>query len=498
MNDFFYNISFFKEDDLLQLNIDLTYDDYLVPVFNRAFYNNKREIKQIHDQIFEYFNHTNLKMTKNDVDLFYNAFKDFDIKLPNPFAITILDIDFHSTSGLSPKEMLFLMYIDHKGIDAKKAKYWVNEYHLDINYTIDKLIQLDYITTDDYLFNLSKATKKELCAPLDQNNISYGGNKPDILKIVKNSFTKAELKNYFTGLYYKQTIKGEEISISNQYLNDFHKSYYRYANQLKIEEFYILNKRFKDLDAKDVCKMMVEKKKDKTPTDFDWDKFFEDEVKNEDEIKDFAEVVKKYTINKKDESQEVTEKDFFDVVFKGKSEEDNVIKQEEKNADVVQMIKKDLSEAEEEFFKVVYKERKVLPKTDKIEQKINSDEEAFLNVVNKERKVLPKKDKIEQKINSDEVDDAFFKVINKNRKEKSKKEKHKVESHSNLSEAFFRVQNQDNNSEEKGKIVEQEKHKYGKKNNLNTVKSSLFMRLFVYSSVISLVIIYTLYQFVFK
>ncbi|QVK17177.1 hypothetical protein KHQ81_09780 [Mycoplasmatota bacterium] len=458
MNEFFYNISFLKKYDLFKININLTYENYLVPVFNRTFNNNKVALKNIYDQIIEYFNHTNIKMTKNDLKLFYNAFKDFNIKLPNPNKINLLDIDFHPSNGLSPKEILFLMYINHKGIHSKKAKYWENEYHLDIDNTIESLIQLGYITTSDYLFNLSKATKKELCAPLDQKNISYSGNKPDILKKVKNSFTETEIKKFFTGLYYKQTIKGEEISNSNQYLTDFHKSYYRYANQLKIEEFYILNKRFKDLDAKDVCKMMVEKKNDEIISDFDWDKFLKEEVKNDNKINNFTEVINKYTINTKAKSQEISEKDFFDVIFKGNNKDMNIIKQaEEKKTYVKQYVKKDLDEAEEAFFKIV----------------------------NKERNETPKKETKEYKIDSESIEDEFFKVINKNSKKVPK-----VETNSNPDEAFFKVLNRVK--------VNEEKNKYDKQNDFYTVKNSLFLRLFLYSSVVSLIIIYYLYQFVFK
>jgi len=449
MGVFFYTITFLKKEKNYHLNINLAYENYLVPVFNRTFFDNKKEIKKLYDQIIEYFNHTNIKMTKNDLVLFYNTFKAYDLFLPKPYEVRELDLDMNLNSGLTPKEMLFLMYIDHKGIHARKAKYWVAEYHLDIDYTIQHLIELDYLKTDDYLFNLSKATKNELCEVLDKNNISYSGNKPDILKVVKRSFNDETLKSYFTDLYYKLTIKGEEIATINQSLNDFHKSYYRYANQLKIEEFYLIKKRFKDLDAKDVCKMMVDKKNDESLSDFDWDKFFEEEVKSKKEIKDFDDVIQKYTTINKVETKSVSDEEFLNVVYKGNTDKLNKIE----------------TLIEPKVNKFIYEE-------EKIETPIEPAVIVLVDTI--ETLIEPKiaviqENKIDEIVNEEShslEDNTYF--VKKGIKEESKEIELEIE------------------------LIEETKvYK-------NKSIGKIFFRCFMYASIICLIIIYSLYRFVFN
>jgi len=99
-------------------------------------------------------------MTKNDFDLFYNTLIELDISLPNIESISIID-ERVNLYNLSPKEIFYAMYIDGKALNGKIAKYWDHDYHLDTNYTISKLIEDKYITTQDYQYNIQKSTKND-------------------------------------------------------------------------------------------------------------------------------------------------------------------------------------------------------------------------------------------------------------------------------------------------------------------------------------------------
>ncbi len=425
MEEFNYFLSFTRIDNKCHLMINLKYDKDVIPVFNRIFDDNM-EINKIYDQIFEYLNHTIINATKNELVLFYNAFRNTQFNF-NPAKVNLINTMVNAPLELTPKEMLFLMYIHSKGRDSKKAKYWVLEYHLDIDEAIDTLINLNYLTTHDYYFNMKKSTKKELIQILDDHHISYSGNKPEILDIVKNSFNEEELDSLFKGMYFKQTIKGDQIAKNYQDLNDFHKSYYRYANQLKIEEYFLLKKHNKDLEAKDVCKIMVDKKNEEITSDFDWNKFFEEEVKTNKEIIDFAEVIKKYTTHEtRVETKDVSNEDFLNVVFNQKIEKKEVLK----TVDVV--------DNDEEFFKIL---------------KIGNSK---------------KMDFKEEKISNED----FFNVINSNKKPELIKEEH----------THIKFLDPPKIEEVDAKTISH---------------GNMFFKYFIYSSVLSPLIVYILYKYIF-
>ncbi len=416
MMEFYYKISFKKFEDMFIININLEYENYTVPIFYRTFSANKEDIIHIYDQINEYFELTNIKMTKNDIKLFYNTFRHSDLTLPIPHKVIILDEDYHLSVGLTPKEMFFLMYINNKSTSAKKAKYWVEEYHLDVEYTINNLIRSGYLTCDDYLFNLNKATKKDLCDFLEAHKLTCSGNKPEIISYIKESVSEQELRKVFSGLYYKQTVKGAQIALSSENLNDFHKSYYRYAKKLKIEEFYILSKRYKDIEAKDVCKMLVDNKTDVITTDFDWEKFI-NEISGKNDNKAFVDIIKKY-----------------DTVTSSKQEAINVIEEKE----------------------------------------VIKEEDQFINIINKYS--------AEEKLEKEVVSEAdFYKVVFKNRLEKEEEKREKA---LEITE-HLDITTDDNLDEEEPVIIK------GKNPAL------VFIQCFIGSSILSIAILYIIYQYIF-
>lgn len=322
MSGFYYIVKFEKRDEYYHLNINLEYQNYLIPIFYRSFKNDKNEKSKIFKQIFNYFNQTHIKMTKNESQLLYNVFKHNDFILPNPQNFTELSSTFRMAKGLTPKEILFLIYINNKSVKSKIARYWETEYDLDVEYTIKHLIYLNYLTTENYRYNLERATKRELNVILEEYNLPITGKKSELVQLIKKHVPIDKQKEYFSGLYYTQTIKGEQIVLNHNCLNEFHKSYYRYAHQLKIEEFYLLSKRYKDLDAKDVCKMMVDSKSDETKTNFSWE-VFEDAVKKP-EVKEFEEIINKSN-NKDLESEQKTISDdlFFSIINKTEKKIEN-------------------------------------------------------------------------------------------------------------------------------------------------------------------------------
>ncbi len=440
MTEFYYLISFYIEDEHLRLNIELEAENMLIPVFmqsyNQHIIDNKEIINGIFMQISDYFSNTSIKMTKSDFILFYNTFKTHELTLPNVASINIIKSRTFSTSMLTPKEILFLLYIDGKSVDAKKARYWLEEYNLDIDYTISYLMELNYITTNDYLFNVSKATKKELAIVLDRHQINYSGNKKDVYKKVMESFSNEELELCFSGLYYRLTNKGNEITKNHLCLNEFHKSYYRYANGLRIEEFFILNRKFINLDAKDVCKMMVDSKNNEPINDFDWDKFYNSENKVE---VDFVDIISKYPNNTVVQANEVTDEEFLHVVNKTE-------KEEKINQHVF----------DEEFLNIINRTEK------RAKEKQHAIDEEFLNIVFKTK----------NKVKNDKIDDKQVVEIDCNEKTND-----------------LQVLEYGKNLINVRPLV--------KRKNTNNVLMVIFKR-FIYSSALVSIIIYSLYNFVLK
>lgn len=331
MKNFYYLIRFNKRNENnYQININLEYHNYLIPVFNRTFTDDKKA--SIFKQIYNYFHQTHIKMTKNEAELLYNLFKHDGLILPNPYELSELEPGFRLTRGLTPKEILFLIYINDKPVKRKIAKYWEDEYHLDTEHTIKHLLFLGYLTKDDFRYNLEKATKREICTLLEKYQLPTTGNKKELINLVKTHIPIEVQKEHFSGLYYHQTIKGEQIVLLHQCLNDFHKSYYRYAHNLRIEEFYLLSKRYKDLDAKDVCKMLIDSKSEEVKEGFTWE-FAEDEEK---EIQDdFVEIINRNYNDDHESKIEVSDALFLNIINKEDKEKEDIKEVEDKENDAV-------------------------------------------------------------------------------------------------------------------------------------------------------------------
>jgi len=376
MKKFLYIIRFYKRNDKYHININLDYRNYLIPVFYRSFICDKKENSKIFNQIYNYFNQTHIKMTKTESHLLYNVFKHDDLILPNPSSYAELNANFRMTKGLTTKEILFLIYINKKSVSGKIAKYWQEQYNLDAEYTIKHLIYLNYLTTDDFRANLERATKKELSEILKEYNISTNGKKSELVKLVKENVPIDKQKEYFSGLYYIQTIKGEQIALNYQCLNDFHKSYYRYAHQLKIEEFYLLSKLYKDLEAKDVCKMMIDSKNSETNTNFDWGKTTNNVGNEKEEVKEFEEIVNKNVKSVSSVKSDISDDLFFSIINKKEKKEPN-----ESNDLFYQIINKNFNKTTKEVINEKFQKETIEVDIPTPENKCNHDHKLLFTFI---------------------------------------------------------------------------------------------------------------------
>lgn len=133
--------------------------------------------------------------------------------------------------GLSPKEILFLDYIN--GVSTSNlgiAGYWTHEYNLNYQKTLEKLFKCGYLTFSDYKFNMTQCKVDELKNVLKSHGLKVSGKKADLINRLIENLPEDELKELFSESCFMITDAGATIIEKNSHIMYFH----RHINQFGI------------------------------------------------------------------------------------------------------------------------------------------------------------------------------------------------------------------------------------------------------------------------
>lgn len=288
MFDFTYHMKFKVLDNKLNISLFLSLEDYFTPVYSRAVdkdvFNDKIKFQKIYREIQEYLENSNLIINTEELKLLYQTLTDFNIPLPALLTVTLDQYDSFLDDYeylLTPKEIVFLIFANELAINDKRFANWEKENHLDVEYHLDLLIKKGYLTTDDYLKNIRKANRDQLLYAVNKYNLDVRGDNNDLIREIIKQLTDEQLSECFKGSHFALTEKGAKIVRKSTKIDDFHKSYYRYASNLKIEEFHLIAIRKSEYDFIGVCKLIMVNTNKNTPEKtkyFDWNSIFEKKV----------------------------------------------------------------------------------------------------------------------------------------------------------------------------------------------------------------------------
>lgn len=259
-----YVINLSEFDNQKFINVYLETEHVNIPVIMYEYQNDK----SLFDFCGKFFTNRVLKMTKTDYNTFYNIHTTTGYTF-NPQEILIDNFDFVFPDGLTAREMLLLQYIHGKRIKGKIAQYFWDDYLLDCDYTLKMLVKEGFLTTKDYLFNLEFATKPELQKAV-KNDLPKKAQKNIYVDYIKQKLSEEELKTYFSGICYKLTPLGEETLKKCPDIHEFHNSYYRYAFDLSIDEYYYLRLINPNKHSSDLIHLLINDAKNGQPSIFTW------------------------------------------------------------------------------------------------------------------------------------------------------------------------------------------------------------------------------------
>jgi hypothetical protein len=542
MFEFLYHIRFYTHHDLFNVRIYASLDDHITPVYissyDQAVLTNKDEFSFVYHEIRDYFEQKHVKINKDDLRLFYYTLSQFNMSLPVIQSILVEEVDNHLSqlTSLTPKEMLFLMYIDGKSVEGKKAHYWFEEYQVDVEFMTQILEGRGYLTTQDYLYNLEHATRIELEDILKLNKCPTTGSRQEIINRLKNELSENALKKFFSGLYISLTPNGRKVIQNLTILSEFHKSHYRLTNKLSINEFYLLHLMKPHYNTTDICKMLIVNQNADQLGSFEWQDLFNEPKQKayspfviEDDFEniltkyhdDFDEVVEveEDLIDDFNESTDVVETNNQIDKLKQKHQKASFIEAHmlENQANIERLEIKQDPQNTELLLKDILKDSELIEplennQTNK-QETIGLDE--FYKIISKFSQ--PKEDPEESELSNLNTrmklnNDDFFEIINKETNEAANLRL--VKNEAVLAEAIEEVTSYSRHKLEQNKneatdhlqadILEDQDLLDDQELDIlieNTKKYRIFKRLFsiefMLSSVISMLILYCLYYFVF-
>jgi hypothetical protein len=527
MFEFIYHIRFYIHLNLFNIRIYASLEDYVTPVFissyDDAVLTNKEEFIFVYHEIKNYFEQKYIQISKEDLRLFYYTLSQFNMPLPTMQKILVKDIDSQliQLKTLTPKEFLFLMYIDGKSVNGKKAQYWFDEYQVDVEFLTQTLESRGYLTTQDYLYNLEHSTRIEIEDVLIQNKCPVTGSRIELINRLKDELTDATLEQAFNGLYIALTPKGIQEVQNLAILSEFHKSHYRLSKHLSIDEFYLLHKLKPHYITEDLCKILIVNQNADQLKFFEWqDVFHEPKQKAYSPFvieDDFESILSKYEEEPLGEDEvETLEIKLVEGVnqinkLKQKYQKTNFIEahmiENQANLERIELEQENLTEI---LLTDILKDSELIIASEENIDTIDQALDDFYKIITKFSQ--PKEDiddreltnlNARMKLNTDD----FFGIINK---ESTPVNQRLIKNEAALAEAIEEVTAHPKHSTEKSRSEErenigahilEEEHKLDILIDEPIIKRSLFKRLFTLefglSSLLSILILYLLYYFVF-
>ncbi len=312
MYDFTYHMKFKILGNKLNISLFLSIEDYFTPVYSRVIdkeiLSNKNMFRKIYREIEEYLENSNLIINTDELKLLHNTLTDFHISLPQLLNVTLDQYDSFLDDYehlLTPKQIIFLIFADELAVNDKRFANWEKENHLDVEYHLDMLVRRGYLTTDNYLKNIRKSNRDQLLNVVNKHRLDARGDNNDLIREISKQLTDEQLCESFKGTHYTLTEKGKKIVKKSTKIDDFHRSYYKYASNLKIEEFHLITIKKSEYDFLGVCKLIMVNSNNSVVKEmkyFDWKSLFE---KKAELKKDFEEVNSKV---------DTSDEEFLDLV----------------------------------------------------------------------------------------------------------------------------------------------------------------------------------------
>lgn len=365
MKGIIYVINLSEYDKQKFINIYLETEQVNIPVIMYAYQNDK----DLFDFCAKFLTNRTLKMTEKDYQTLYDIHNTMGYTF-NPLEIIIDEFNFDFPDGLTARELLLLQYIHGKRVKGQVAQYFFDDYYLDTNLTLKMLVKEGFITTKDYLFNLEYATKPELQKAL-KDELPKKAPKSKYLEVIKQKLSDEQLKFYFSNICYKLTPLGESVLKKCPDIGEFHNSYYRYAFDLSIDEYYYLRLIKPELPTNDLIRLLINAAKERKPSIFTWPTISNEKTEIVEKVEEVQEVEEVKEIEKIEVIEEVKEEPIKENIEEEKRSGTDelsfeaIIKKYQDSGD-----KMSIKVSDEEFFNIVFRKRETEKLKDKPETKV--------------------------------------------------------------------------------------------------------------------------------
>lgn len=178
-----------------------------------------------------------IRLSNNKLDLLTleSLEKSFDFYKKHEENVNLIKIPSQVANDdniiLNPYEIKLLDYLDgHSATHITLPQYFSFDFNLDLDKSINRLIQGNFIEIANLEFTLSKTKVKELKNFLEQKGLKKMGTKDILISRILDNFDKKVISDYFNEIYFKVTKKGKLIIDKNPQIFFAH----NYYNQLNI------------------------------------------------------------------------------------------------------------------------------------------------------------------------------------------------------------------------------------------------------------------------
>ncbi|QVK17168.1 hypothetical protein KHQ81_09735 [Mycoplasmatota bacterium] len=284
MYDFIYHVRFIVENEKLNIRIFLSLEDYFTPVYIKTFealtLKEERSFLPIYHEIEEYLVNKHIVINEEDLNLFHKTLISFNVPLPqiNSVALNQYDDDLDQYNHiLTPKDIVFLKYLDGKAIKDKRFNSWEEDNKLNTTFLREELVKNKLVTTSNYEYNLTKAKREDLLEVVKLYELEGHGDNKDLIEMIEKKLSTEDIKKYFSGSHYSLTEKGKKVIERSKKIIDFAHSFFRYVHKLPLEEFHLLSIKKSDYDFNGIGRLLMVNSSSDQLKHFDWDSLKKDE-----------------------------------------------------------------------------------------------------------------------------------------------------------------------------------------------------------------------------
>lgn len=171
---------------------------------------------------------------------------------------------------LSPSEILLLEYLDGVSVELKLPGYFMYEYSIDYEYSLERMIGAGYITFADVEYSLKKCSVQELKRLLKDNQLKTTGKKDELVSRICSHIPQKNLAMY-EKKYFALTSKGETLLLENSHIKYFHSM--KNQIQLSIEEANEYKKHHETVSNGEIAFALLNERLKKEQSEKNWGLF---------------------------------------------------------------------------------------------------------------------------------------------------------------------------------------------------------------------------------